>query len=327
MRRIAPAIGLFFLAPFIAEYLLGDLTLKLLPAMVVLAPLYGGGALLVREVVRRTGRGWPSLLFLALAYGIFEEAFTTQTLFNPNYLGMNMHLLDHAYLPSLGIGAWWTIFVLTLHTVWSISTPILLAEALWPERSTEPWLNPAGLVIIVILFLFGSAASTLMSYKRDHYVATTTQFAVAAVACGLMIAIATWLHKPEGESIGGRAPSPWIVGTLALAACSAFKLIPNRRGWLAVGAYVLLFAVSTYTVSLWSRATDWDGRHRLALAGGAALAYAWHSFFMHPVVGAEGMNPRVSNAVFSLIALILLWIAARRVRVATSGPAVAVNAT
>jgi hypothetical protein len=312
MRRIAPAVGLFFLAPFVAEYLLGDLTLKLLPAMIVLAPLYGGGALLVREVVRRAGGGWPSVLLLALAYGIFEEAFTTQTLFNPNYLGMNLHLLEPAFVPALGIGAWWTVFVLTLHTVWSITTPILLAEALWPDRAEEPWLSSAGLAITIILFLFGSAASTLMSYKRDHYVATTPQFAVSAVACGLVIAIATWLPKPDHERLPGGAPNPWIVGVFSLAMCSAFKAIPKGWGWAAVGAYFLLFAVSIFAISRWSKTASWDGRHRLALGGGATQAYAWHSFFMHPVVGAEGMNPRVSNAVFTLMALILLWIAAHR---------------
>ena len=56
-KRILPAVGLFFLGPLVAEFLLGDLPINLLGALVILAPLYGGGALLIREVVRRTGRG------------------------------------------------------------------------------------------------------------------------------------------------------------------------------------------------------------------------------------------------------------------------------
>ena len=68
MKRIAPALTLFFLGPFVAEFLLGNLPLTVLPAMIVLAPMYGGGALLIRESVRRTGRGWPSILVLGLAY-------------------------------------------------------------------------------------------------------------------------------------------------------------------------------------------------------------------------------------------------------------------
>ena len=112
-RRVLPAVGLFFLAPFISEYLLGDFPLTKLGYLLILGPLYGGGALLIREVVRRSGRGWPTIFMLAFAYAVLEEAFTTQTLFNPNYLKLNLHLLDPAYIPALGIGGWWTVFVLT----------------------------------------------------------------------------------------------------------------------------------------------------------------------------------------------------------------------
>src|SRR3954471_20679594 len=81
-RGIWPALGLFITAPLVAEFLLGNLPIKLLPALIVLAPLSGGGALLIREWVRRTGRGWPSIMLLGLAYAIVEEAYTTQSLFN-----------------------------------------------------------------------------------------------------------------------------------------------------------------------------------------------------------------------------------------------------
>ena len=55
-RRFRPALTLFLLAPFVGEFLLGNLTLAELPLGIVLAPLYGCGALLVREIARRTGR-------------------------------------------------------------------------------------------------------------------------------------------------------------------------------------------------------------------------------------------------------------------------------
>ena len=135
MRGVAPAIVLFLTAPIVAEFLLGNMPITMLGLLAVLAPMYGGGALLVRETVRRTGRGWPSILVLGIAYGILEEAYFDQTLFNPDFLGLHLHLLDPAFLPALGIGVWWTIFVLTLHTVWSITVPIALVEAMVPERA------------------------------------------------------------------------------------------------------------------------------------------------------------------------------------------------
>src|SRR3954465_3570670 len=83
-QRVWPVIALFFLSPWVAEFLLGNISVTLLGAMVVLAPLYAGGALPVRGAGRRAGRGWPTLFLLALAYGLIEEALVTQTLFNPN---------------------------------------------------------------------------------------------------------------------------------------------------------------------------------------------------------------------------------------------------
>src|SRR5690348_15573402 len=82
-RRVAPALGLFLLAPLVGEYLLGNVAISQLIALAFLAPLYGGGALLIREVARRTGRGWPMMVLLALAYGLLEAGMLDQSLFNP----------------------------------------------------------------------------------------------------------------------------------------------------------------------------------------------------------------------------------------------------
>lgn len=61
-RRLAPVVGLFFLAPLTAEYLAGYDTStgnigELFAGLHFLAPLYGG-ALVIREVARRSGRAW-----------------------------------------------------------------------------------------------------------------------------------------------------------------------------------------------------------------------------------------------------------------------------
>ena len=93
-RSILAAVTLFFVAPLVAEFLLGDFPATWLPLIIVLAPMYGGGAILIREFTRRTGRGWPTILLLGVAYAIIEEAFTTQTLFNPD-------ILRHAHAPPL----------------------------------------------------------------------------------------------------------------------------------------------------------------------------------------------------------------------------------
>ncbi|MGH9529203.1 MAG: hypothetical protein ACRD2S_04710 [Terriglobales bacterium] len=313
MRRVLPAISLFFIAPLVAEFLLGNLPITVLPALVILAPMYGGGALLIRETVRRTGRGWPSILMLGLAYGLFEEAFTTQSLFNPNYLHLNMGLLKPAYIHALGIGAWWTVFVLTIHAVWSISVSIGLAEALVPDRSTTPWLGRKGLIVTVVLFLVGAAGSTLITLKGDHFVASDTQLASAAVLCAALIALASAFHVRRSSRDPGYVPSPWIVGVSALVAGAVFLIVPNAWGWWAVALYLVLDCVATGAVFQWSRRRGWELPHRLALAAGAAFAYGLHAFTEHPVVGKNMTVARIGNVVFLLGLVVLVAVAWQRI--------------
>jgi hypothetical protein len=312
-RRLGLAIALFFLAPLVAEFLLGNLPITMLGALVVLAPLYGGGALLIRESVRRTGRGWPSIVILGVAYGIFEEAFTTQSLFNPNYLGLNLHLLDAAYIPAFASGAWWTVFVLTIHAAWSISTSIALMEAFAPENPRAPWLGRVGLTITGLLFLFGAAAATLIGYRQDHFLASPAQLISAAVICVLLVFIA--FRAPSwNATANSRVPSPWLAGVFTFIAGSAVLLVPKPWGWGAAFAILAIDGIATAAVLFWSRSLLWSMRHKLALAAGAALAYGWHSFVETPAVGQTASLVRVGNAVFVAAAVALIIAAAARNR-------------
>ena len=314
-KSVLPAVGLFFLAPLIAEFLLGDLPITMLPVVLVLAPMYGGGALLIREVVRRAGRGWPSIVVLALAYGIVEEAYTTQSLFNPNYLKLNLHLLQPAYIPALGIGAWWTIFVLTLHTAWSASTSIALVEASVPERAEVPWLGRIGFIVTVLLFGSGVFVSTRYQLKQDAFRASSAQLITAGVICVVLVVVAFLLPRRSGATNSGWIPNPWIAAGVALVAGSAVLLTPGTWNWSAAGAILAIDLATAAAVLFWSRRTGWDMRHKLALASGAALAYGWHAFIGHPVVGKDAIMIRVGNAVFFLAAVILIAFAAKRNRV------------
>ena len=313
-KRIAPAVALFFLSPLIAEFLLGDFPITMIGLLLALAPFYGGGAILIREITRRAGRGWPTILTLALAYGILEEAFTTQTLFNPDYLGLHLHLLEPAFIPALGISAWWTIFVLTLHTVWSISVPIAIVEALVPRRALTPWLKGLGLGIVSVLFLLIASIMTMRSIQTDshHFMASRTQFVVSALCCVAIAAAAFFLPRARHERHPGNPPSPWITGALSLAACSVFLIAPRNWGWGAVAIYLALDLVIIGAAATWSRLDGWNGLHTLSLAGGAALAYAWHAFIQQPVTGKADAPMRIGNAVLAAGTVLLLYSAALR---------------
>jgi hypothetical protein len=309
MRRVSPAIALFFLSPLVAEYLLGDFTLAQLTGLVLLAPAYGGAAVLIRELTRRAGRGWPTVFLLALAYGLIEEGLETQSLFNPGYL--DAHLLDHGFVPALGIAVPWTLFVLTLHTVWSISVPIALIEE-WSDRRTEPWLGKPGMIVVSVLAALGALATYAVSYLPDHFVAGPAQLVVTVVLAAGLIVLA--FRLPGRRPVAGAAPAPWLVLVVTMVGGAMVGLgfqLPD-----AVAAVVLAVALAGMTAVLlwWSARAGWGAWHRLAAAGGALLTYAWHSFLMNPVVAASTVLIVVSHAVFALGAIALLVAVARRVR-------------
>jgi len=314
LRRVVPAIGLFFVAPLVAEFLLGNMTIKMLGMLVILAPVYGSAALLIRESVRRAGRGWASILVLALAYGILEEAFLTETLFNPNYMGLNLHLLEPAFIAALGISGWYTVFVLTLHTVWSISVSIALVEALVPDRATSPWIGRWGLGLIATIFTLAAVSMASLSIRQDyhHFAASRTQFFWSAIALLVLTVSAFRLPLRLNSTARGGVPPPWIPGLMALVASSAFLLVPMAWGWLAVGVYLLLDAVVAAAILFWAARKGWDERHKVALAGGAAMAYAWHAFIQIPALGTADVFGRIGNLVFAVLAVILIAAGAKR---------------
>jgi len=311
-RNIPAIITLFFVAPLVAEYLLGDLPLKLLTALIVLAPAYGGAAVLIRETARRAGRGWPTMLMLGAAYTVIAEGLVTQSLFNPDYLKMHMHLLDPAYIQALGIGAWWTLFMFNLHTFWSMGVSIALVEALFPAEAESPWLGRVGDSVVAVVFVLGSAASFAIGFKQNQFMASHAQLLGAAVLSVLLIVCSFLIPAPRSRVANHTAPSPWITGLVALVLGLGVMYTPPRWGWAAVCAMLAIDAVFLVLVTFVSRQTGWSALHTLSLAAGGALAYGIHAFSGKPLVGGL-LGMRISNTVFLTAAIGLIVLAARRV--------------
>ena len=314
MRRVAPALALFFLAPLIAEFFLGDFPITLLPLILGLAPMYGGAALLIREVTRRTGRGWSTIVVLALAFGVFEEALLTQSLFNPDYAGA--HLLVAGFVPALGIAIPWTIFVLTLHTVWSISTPVALVEESTSGRRTRPWLGTPGLVVTALLFVAGSIITFVTSYDMgNHFLASPVQLGVSAAIVVVLVVIALRLPRvvtvPNDQ---GRVPRPWLIFGVTVVAGVLFMEGGNLPIWLGVAVVVLTLAGMAAIILRWSARTGWGRWHRYGLAAGALLTYSWHAFISHPVISGGPVVDMISHIIFAVAALGILWLVAARIR-------------
>ena len=133
MRRVSPAWFLFFFAPLTAEYVSGSS--PYLNPFVLLANLvlYGVGTNLIRELRVRWKKGWLTVFILAAAYMVAEEGLMLNTLFDPT---------KNATGRWLGVNWVWTAGMLVVHSLVSVFAPILLAEAMFNERSRESWIKP-----------------------------------------------------------------------------------------------------------------------------------------------------------------------------------------
>jgi len=311
-KSFPAALTLFFTAPLVAEFLLGDLSLKLLPALIVLAPTYGGAALLIREFVRRSGRGWPSILLLGAAYALLGEGFITQSLFNPDYLRLHLHFLDHGWIPALGIGAWWTLFMLNLHAFWSVGVSIALVEGLFPTRAEGAWLGPIGESVVAILFLLGSLAMRRYTLRTEHFNASHAQAAGTAALCLLLIAVAFLLPRVRASAGELPAPSAWLMGAAALLLGMAVLMIPPVWNWGAAAVMLAIDVCFLLSVGWLSHSHGWTGLHTLSLGAGGALAYGIHAFFQPPLNTGSRALGLAGNAVFLSLALVVIVAGVKR---------------
>src|SRR5438552_7365147 len=308
LRRISPAILLFFLAPLIAEFLLGDLTIEQLPALFALAPLYGGGAILIREMVRRTGRTWPTFLLLALAYALVEEALLTQSLFNPNYL--HLRLIDYGLVPALGTALPWDFFVLGIHIGWSLAVPIGLVESLFWERRAVPWLKLPGMLVVIALLSAGALLVMRFSLSHTTFRASPVELLISGLL--VLIAVATAFRTfprphPTPDSTLRAPVHPLIIGTITLLGGSTFVLA-NSQGkahlpWPATALLELAIAAAILGFFAWANARKrWTAAQTWSAATGGMLCYAWLGYTVDR--GLHGPGHAASHSIFVVVAVL-----------------------
>ena len=324
--RILPVAALALFSPLMAEFVLGDQYLsgtldpgQQVGEFVLFVLWYGASAVLIREVARRTGRGWPTIFLLALGFALIEEGLLTQSLFNPHYLGLD--LISYGYVGWLGTALPWAVFVLSIHVVWSIAVPIALIEAVFPRTVTgraperfrsrhpelaghpTPWLGRIGLGVIVALMVIGGLATFAISWAMGgHFLAHPAELVGAALLAAIVI-VAGLLIRPGTV----RPNRPWLPAlVVGLVLSSGYQLLrynlPSHVGAATTTAVLVVLLALAVALAAVLR-LDVTG-----LAAGAALTYGWVGMQAAVGAGAAGI---VEQSVIVAIVVVVIVLALR----------------
>ncbi|WP_243082249.1 hypothetical protein [Streptomyces sp. 891-h] len=230
--------------------------------------------MLIREVARRTGRGWPSILLLSAAFGLFQAGLIDQSLFNPHFVSDPFWSQERlpTLVPAAGISAHHLLGFVVGHMIWSFAAPIVVVESCVPRLADRPWLGRVGTTVLLVLY-----ALAVVVFFHEH----TRNF---------MRARHNWA-PPRLSATHQLAPADWSGSVLDLTA-------------LSLGGCLLLF---------WSRRRDWDRPHALMVGGTALVVNAALSFVVEPVGGHTSLTAKyAANATLMAAVLALLTWAYRR---------------
>lgn len=315
-RSISPAVVLFFLSPVIAELLSGSSP----PAeffnpftFVLLAALYGSGAILARELTVRWRKGWASLFALGAAYGILEEGLMVKSFFDPHWEDLG---ILGTYGRWAGVNWVWCLELTFVHAVISIAVPILLVELIFPARRSESWIGRQTLIGLSALL----AADVVFGYFICGYTPPLVPYLLAVATVGGLVLLAQRLPRRLFAPKFIRVPHPfwfWLTGFLGtLAFFLVFWGLPNTAlpssltMLIGAGLMALIAAVAMRMSGNWAA---WQDKHRLALAGGLLTLAALFA----PLQELDNPNrpdDTTGMTVVGLAALVfLLWLW-RRVR-------------
>lgn len=226
--RWLAVLGLAVLAPVCAEYLWGydDSTGhpgSLLGNLFVFTPLYGCPALLIREVARRRGLGWPGIVLLAAAFGVVEAGLVDQSMFARTYRDIPYwsDMADPTYVAPIGLSIFLAVTFVANHVLASIAGPIAVVEGLTGEHGRTPWLGrPMMAVAAAVYALACWAVLDDMRSTRGGNIASPGQLAGAGVVAVLLV---------PGALLQGYPGSRRFLRMLGVATPSGAR-VPGRPG-------------------------------------------------------------------------------------------------
>jgi uncharacterized membrane protein YdcZ (DUF606 family) len=303
---------LFLLSPAIGEVLSGSTPLfKLLTpggpiVLAYLALLYGGGALLIRELTHRWQKGWPTVLILGAAYGIVEEGLFVKSFFDPHW---------HDLGPMANYGRWagvnfvWAVMLTIYHAFVSIALPILLANLMFPSKRAEAWISRRAFRILASVWTIDVVFA---AFFFNRYSAPLLPYLATVL---LVVALYQLARQAPASFAVSRRPSPrlalwfWLAGfagTLLLFILGwglPTSTVPPLITVVLLGA--LLSGFGWVVLSL-AGASPLPDRHCLWLAAGGLSFFVFFAFLQ------ELRHKAPWQSLMALAAIVfIVWLARR----------------
>ena len=321
-RPWLPALVLFFAAPAVGELLCGNTPpLRFFNplALLFLAALYGGGAIIIREITLRWGKGWPTILALGAAYAAVEEGLLVKSYFNPE--GPAAFLKDYGWWG--GVNWPWVTDMTLYHGVHSIAVSILLVELLFPQRRGDRWTKGWMLIVLGVLLAADVLIGFLLFGAEDRpggppFRPPVGPYLATAAAVAVLVLVARYL--PSGIRASGPDTPPaarpiwfWLTG---FAGAFAFMLNMFAMPHIVPpAAQVLIGAALACMVGwlLWRMSRGgaaWTDRQRLAVIAGDFCIF----ILFLPIVEHNRGAAKLGLTAVALAALIFLLVLWRRVR-------------
>jgi hypothetical protein len=317
------AWSLVLITPLVAEFALGTVPVRMLYLVLMYIPIYGAGALLIRELARRAGGGWPAIALLGGCYGLLEEGLALQSLTSPHLYGAA------EWGPRwLGINTTYAELNLPYHVVFSVLVPIALVELLFAKVGTRPYLRRGGMVLTAFVTVLGAVLLRLAVPPTEdpgYQMSLASILTVLGLIVGSgVVALRVLPRRGFAVPAASSLPSATIVGAVCAVATLAFLglLFPigdARQPAFAHGNWVLVpMAVAAviglgtaWMLARWSAVPTWTDQHRIAAIGAALIG---HSVF-GVITRAKTMPDRiVMIAVIALTCYAVVRLSARRMR-------------
>lgn len=279
-RRLLPIVTVLLGAPITAEMLQAYLPLtgqlaQSMIAMVFLAPLYGGAALLIREVTVRSGQGWTCTLLLAAAFGLAMQGLIDLAMGGQENPAIPYwsSLRDPTLISGLGVSVFPTLAWTTGHIMMSVGAPLALLHALAPAHRGKPLLGRLGMSAVLLAGTVIGIQVHIDGRRIFDYVPSLGQvagvLAVITVIVGLALSplgkttrqvrrseqVTAELRSPASR---GRSVPAVPVVTAGAAAKVVIDLLPPT--WLGVAIFVAVLASMSFALRWCSRTRRWEAR-------------------------------------------------------------------